>query len=203
MVRLTPRTMMELPANYQEAGFLRVTGQRQFLWLNVFSLVCMAIAIPIFYGLLFVYHGLFEAPLVIEAFPKTISSIVGVSIVLLMIPVHEWFHGLSIQYWGHHARYGIKPLKGVVYATADGALFWRHQYISVALAPFVAISVLMMVSSWFFSANIGFWLMLTAVLNAAGAAGDFWMTQVALRYPSHALIRDEEDGMRVFMPTST
>jgi hypothetical protein len=38
------------------------------------------------------------------------------------------------------------------------------------------------------------------VLNAGGAIGDLWMTGLALRYSSTALVRDEADSIRIFTP---
>jgi hypothetical protein len=37
-------------------------------------------------------------------------------------------------------------------------------------------------------------------VNASGASGDLWMTQIALRYPNTARLMDERDGIRVFVP---
>ena len=42
------------------------------------------------------------------------------------------------------------------------------------------------------------WIALAVTINAAGAVGDIWMTAVALRYDATALVRDEEDSMRIF-----
>jgi hypothetical protein len=45
------------------------------------------------------------------------------------------------------------------------------------------------------------WLIaLCAAVNVGGAVGDMWLVRVALGYPSHAYIVDEQDGLRVFMP---
>jgi len=50
----------------------------------------------------------------------------------------------------------------------------------------------------FFPPRLAQWIALGVVVNAAGAIGDLWMTAVALRFDSSALIQDEEDCMRVF-----
>ncbi len=87
----------------------------------------------------------------------------------------------------------------MLFATSDGALFRRDEFIRVALAPLVVISTMggddhavSAVRAW----PIG--LALAVVLNAGGAIGDLWMTTIVLRYGPSALIRDEEDSMRIF-----
>ena len=42
-------------------------------------------------------------------------------------------------------RYGAKLSKGVLYATADNALFRRNEYLAIALAPLVGITLVVMV----------------------------------------------------------
>lgn len=194
---MQPRTVKHLPDSYREIYFLRVT--QQVLWLNLVAIGVMALALVIFLGWLVLYHAA-GAPMVINSLPERLPTAFGILLVLAILPLHEWIHGLAIGYFGHRARYGIKPLKGVLYATADGALFWRNQYIVVALAPLVVISLIMLVASLFFPAETALWLMFAAALNATGAVGDLWMFIAVMRwrFPPHILVRDEEDGMRVF-----
>lgn len=198
---MIPRTVKNLPTDYQEALFLRVTTLKNMILMNIAAVLLLVVNGAVFIGGLLAYHSPnIGAPFVISAFPQQMPQLLGVGIVLLILPFHEWVHGLAIRYWGHQPRYGIKPLKGVLYATADGALFWRNQYIVVALAPLVVISALLISFSLFLPAELGFWLMIAATVNATGAVGDLWMTWVAQRFEPDALISDEEDGMRVYTP---
>lgn len=190
-------TMDDLPPGHEEVLLFRVTARGTMIWLNVIAVVMLVVFLVIFLAWFTLYHAL-GGPLVIDGLPKNLSTPVGLLLILLMLPLHELIHGVFMAHFGHQPHYGIKLLKGVLYATSDGRLFRRDEYIIVAMAPFVVISVVMIVLSMFFPAGIGLWMMLAAVLNATGAVGDFWMSRKALQFPPDALIRDEKDGMRVF-----
>jgi hypothetical protein len=87
----------------------------------------------------------------------------------------------------------------VPYATAEGQFFKRDEFVAAALAPLVALSVLgclvlLVVPAW-----AGPWVLFGLVANAAGAAGDIWMSFIAAQYPRSAWIVDERDGMRIFV----
>jgi hypothetical protein len=179
----------------------RLTERGRILWLNLAAIGLLALMTAFFLGLLLLYHRL-GAPLVITSLPSNISAWLGVALVIAVLPLHEWLHGLGMAYFGHQPRYGIKPLKGVLYATADGALFWRYQYIAIALAPLTVISAGVALLCLFLPGQPAFWVALAGIMNATGAIGDLWMTYLALQYPSSALFRDEEDGMRVFTQPS-
>jgi hypothetical protein len=199
---LPPVTMEDLPPDFEEVMLFRVTARGTIIWLNIVAVGLLVIFLVIFLALFTVYHAL-GGPLVIHSLPDEISTPVGLVLVLLMLPLHELIHGYFMSYFGHKPRYGFKLTKGILYATSDGALFRRDEYIIVAMAPFVVISLVMIVLSLFVPAGVGFWLMFAAVLNATGAAGDFWMTRKAMKFPADALIRDEKDGMRVFAEAQT
>jgi hypothetical protein len=47
---------------------------------------------------------------------------------------------------------------------------------------------------------LGYYVGLVIVLNAGGAIGDLWMVGIVLRYPPHALVRDEADSIRIYLP---
>lgn len=49
------------------------------------------------------------------------------------------------------------------------------------------------------TANTWLWAV-WATINGGAAIGDLWITAIVLRYPAHAYIVDERDGMRVFLP---
>jgi hypothetical protein len=187
----------DLPAGYEEALYLRLTKGRTMIWLNLLALVMLLVFLIIFLGWLALYHAL-GAVLVIDALPDELSALAGVALVLLTLPLHELMHGLFISRYGHKPKYGIKILKGVLYATADGALFRRDEFNAVAMAPFVVISLVMLALSLIFPPGIAIWLMFAATINATGAVGDFWMVVKTLQFPADALVLDVKDGMRIF-----
>lgn len=193
------RSITELPPFYQETQYLRITEAWRLLWLNIGAFGVLLVAGSLFLAWMVFYNVILESPLVLTSLPNNLSRPVGMALLLLIIPLHEILHGMGIAYYGHRVRYGFKLSKGVVFATTDEGLFWRHQFVVVALTPLVVISVIAMVSIMFVPVGIGVWLMISAAVNAAGAVGDLWMVWVVCRYPANVLIRDEEDGMRIFM----
>ena len=123
-------------------------------------------------------------------------ALAGLASALIVLPLHEWIHGLLIARYGHKPRYGVKLM--VLFATSDGALFRRREFIRIALAPLTVITAVGCLIMLFLPFGLAYWVALAVVLNAGGAIGDLWMTAIALRYDLSALIRDEEDSMRIF-----
>jgi hypothetical protein len=195
------RTVTNLPTGYSEAGFMRLTEAKRLVSLNVAALGVMVVAGAVFWGIMYVYHRLLDGPLIIDSLPDSMSRVSAILLMIAIIPLHEFCHGITMSYYGHEVRYGIKWRKGVVYATTDNGLFWRSQFMMIALAPLVFISLIAIFLSLFLPIGFSFWLLVAASLNAAGAIGDIYMIYVGYPYPPDALIRDEEDGMRIYTPS--
>lgn len=117
---------------------------------------------------------------------------------LAMIALHEGVHGFTMRLFGARPQYGVLWNQFMFYATAPGYGFRRNSYITVALAPLLAISVLAILGIVLLQGTA--WVvffMLLAILNGIGSAGDLWLTAIALRYPKTVYIVDERDGLRV------
>ena len=184
-----------LPAQYREVRYLSINQRGRLLWLNILSLIPLVLSGAIVLGLLRAYHRL-GAPLVIDALPDDLPSGIGIALALGVLPLHEWVHGLMIAHLGHRPRYGVKLL--VLFATSDGGLFRRNEFVAVALAPLVVLSLAGLIVALFLPVGLAQWPALAVMFNAAGAIGDLWMAAAALRFDPSALIRDEEASMRIF-----
>jgi len=109
---------------------------------------------------------------------------------------HEYVHGLAIRYFGGTPTYGVGLAHFVLpYAFATSTQeFSRNQFVVVALAPLVLLSVLgtaaMLALDWA-------WLVVPLAANAGGAVGDVWMTLTVLSYPEHVRVADHTTGVRV------
>ncbi len=189
-----------LPPTYQQVHYISINERGMLIWLNLMSLVPLAISALLVFGALLIYHEELGSPLAIEALPDSLPPLLGLGLALIVLPVHEWIHGLVIARYGHRPRYGIKLF--VLFATSDGALFRRDEFIRIALAPLLVISLVGAIIMLFLPFGLAYWVALAVVLNAGGAIGDLWMTAVVLRFDSSALVRDEEDSMRVFAPVT-
>jgi hypothetical protein len=191
-----------LPRDYREVYHLVLMEPGKLVTLNLLSL---ALAVP-FVVLVIVWSGVVQA--LREPFPGSPEHWPDLLLwlgVLLVLPLHELVHGLAIRWVGHEPRYGAKyarlgpvsvPL--VLYATADDAFFRRDQFIVVALAPLVGITLGGMLLMIVLPDFLGYYIGIALIINGAGAIGDLWMTAVTLRYPASALVRDEADSIRIY-----
>ena len=91
--------------------------------------------------------------------------------------------------------------KGAFYATADNAFFWRNDFIFIALAPIVGVSLFSLALIYLLPDTLGYYVSLGVVFNAANSIGDLWMTAVVRRYPPDALVRDQADSIRIYTIT--
>jgi hypothetical protein len=193
----TPST--SLPDHYQQVLYWRLTGSPARL------ILIQALAIP-----LFILSGwfFFQIALHLGKLPSSFSidlNQVGFTLAAIFITIvlHEWLHGITMKIFGAKPQYGIKWKQLLFYATCPGHAFHRNQYVAVALAPLVVLSLLFVLGIWLLSGTGWVALLgICGVLNASGAIGDIWMSGIALRYPTAAYIVDEQDGMRVFLPIS-
>lgn len=195
MFRQTP--IRALPPGYHEALRLTATEGRMLLWLNLASLLPLATALVImgwWWALVRQMRGPYP-----NAFWDSLSWVVAViGVILIMIVGHEWIHGLAIQAVGHRPRYGVKLSQGVVFATTDSGLFRRGEFIFVALAPLVVITLVGMALMAVVPDALGYYVGLVVVLNAGGAVADIWMAWVVGRCPSDTIVRDEADSVRIY-----
>lgn len=188
---------MHLPDGYREVRYFSLTSGRRVLWLNLLSLIPLAVALAVMTGWQTLILQL-RGPVAAAAEPNTLLLVVLMLVGVLGL--HEWIHGLAIRAAGHRPRYGFRPLKGVLYATADGVLFRRDTYIGIALAPLLVLTLAGMVLMVFVPDVYAYWIGLGVALNAAGAIGDVWVTLLVLRCPPLALVLDEADAVRIYAP---
>ncbi len=124
--------------------------------------------------------------------------VINIVAYVVILPVHEAIHGVVIALLGGNPYFGAKlPL--ALFCGAKNQLFRRNQYILVALAPLVVISLAAIfltllapvAASYIFFATIG---------NFSGAAGDVWTTSRILRLPPDMLVEDTAVGYQVWEP---
>jgi hypothetical protein len=188
----------ELPPGYRETRHLVVTERRNLILLNLAGLLALGVAFVAMLGwwmLVARWRGA-------QPGGPEVPWWLGLIVLALVLLVHELVHAAAIALLGHQPRLGAKLDKGVLYATADGALFRRDEFIMIALAPLVVITAVGLWLVVVLPDTLAYWAALAVVFNASGAVGDLWMTGVVFRYPANALVRDEADGIRVYEVTS-
>jgi len=184
----------DVPDDYTEIKHLVLTQDRLLLWLNILALVPLLIMLVLM-ALWWVVVSWGRPP---EAGIDVPWWLALIAILLVVLPLHEFLHGLMIMAFGQRVRYGMKLSKGVLYATSENALFRRNEYLAIALAPLVGITLAVMILMVVAPQGFAYYLGIAAVLNAGGAIGDLWSVGVLLRYSDGVLVRDEADGFRVY-----
>ena len=101
---------------------------------------------------------------------------------------------------GHSPRYGLKWY--ALYTTSDSAYFHRDS-ICACCWPAAGHHARGRGRLAVSAAGLASWVALAVVVNASGAGGDLWMAAITRRCDPAALIRDEADGMRVYLPAAT
>jgi hypothetical protein len=188
-----------LPDDYQEAFSWKVTGKP----MRVIVLNIVGVLLFVIYGMIFSRLAVSVGKMPSEGAFRIGLSQIGLALVgvVLIFILHELTHGLTMQVFGASPRYGIIWKGLMLYATSPGYAYRRNNYVIIALAPFVFISILVVLGMWLLQGTL--WVVLLGLcgtVNASGAIGDMWITMVVLRYPATAYVMDERDGIRVFLP---
>jgi hypothetical protein len=189
-----------LPPDYHEAEHLVLLEPRKLLLINLLALIPVMFSLIImglWWGLVLRLRGSLAGGFGAD-WPWWLWIIL---IFIISIPLHEYLHGLAIRRAGHKPRYGMMLSKGAFYATADNALFWRADFIFIALAPLVGITLLGLLLVYLLPDTLGYYASLGVVFNAANSIGDLWMTVVVRRYPPTTLVRDQADSIRIYVNT--
>ncbi len=188
----------QLPPDYHEAEHLVLLEPRKLLMINLLALIPVVISLVImelWWTLVLRLRGSISGGFGVD-WPWWLWIIL---IFIVSIPLHEFLHGLAIRRAGHKPRYGMMLSKGAFYATADNALFWRDDFIFIALTPLVGITLLGLVSVYLLPDTLGYYVSLGIIFNAANSIGDLWMTAVVRRYASTTLVRDQADSIRIYV----
>jgi hypothetical protein len=181
------------PAGYAEAQYWRISEKKS----NLVLLQVLAIVLTLLWGLVFY--------LTARSLGRTQGNVPNDTTVmfiafLVILPIHELIHGLTMWIFGAHPRYGVMWKELMFYATSPGYPFRRNQFLAVTYAPFVVISILTVAGLALLPQPYMVWPIIAAGAgNAGGAIGDMWISTVVMRHPPSAMIMDEKDGVRVFV----
>ena len=128
----------------------------------------------------------------IESIPAILSVVLIILDVVFVLFLHELIHA-SVVFLTHKQKpdIGIRGL--IIYAASPENVLTKAQFIIVALAPFVAISIIGCVLIFLLSQSFWPWVFIPTVVNAAAAAGDFMAVLWAIKQPGSAKFIDEGD----------
>jgi hypothetical protein len=147
--------------------------------------------------------GLFAFPSILRAGPAGGTFKIGLVDILLvmaltvvLVVAHEAIHALVMFGFGARPRFGailVGRVLPAAYATAEEHRFTRGQYLTVAAAPAVAVSVLGFVACLGPWAG---WLIVPLAVHLGGCVGDGSACWRALREPPGTECEDLRDGIR-------
>jgi hypothetical protein len=148
---------------------------------------------------------LFSLPSIIRVGPAGATFRIGlidivlvVAITVVLVMAHEGIHALVMLRFGARPRFGailVGRVMPALYATAQGHRFTRGQYLAVAVAPAITISLLGFVACF---GQWGGYLILPLAFHVGGCVGDGFATWRVLREPPGTEFEDLRDGIRFF-----
>ena len=197
------RPTRSLPSHYQSIGSFDLRNNSQaLLQLNILGFVLFAISAWIF-GSAFYALRPDEAQAGLAIGFSDLGGILQALLVVVvatgvMIVLHEVVHGLF--FWLFTRSIPKFAFKGIyAYAAAPQWYLPKVQYLVVALAPLVVLSlagmalILVVPQGWFMI------LLLVLVTNASGAIGDLWVTVWLMRQPNSCYANDHGDAVTLFL----
>ena len=176
----------------KEIGKLEMTKE------VVYTLNGMGLLALFAFGFLFTsLYTLFTGKIDINYTSGTILS--SVALVIGTFVLHELIHGVFMSKYGGKPSYGAGIAHYILpyfYATTK-TIFTRNQFIVIAIAPLVVISLVAIGIMAAFP-SIAHWMVIPFVLNGSGAVGDLWVTRNILRCPKHATVEDRKNGVIIY-----
>jgi hypothetical protein len=135
---------------------------------------------------------------------KTSSSFNMLPILLLLLAVmalaivlHELAHGLFFWLFARHRpEFGIGP--GYAFAAMPDWYYPRGQYLVIALAPLVLLTLVGLTASVFAPQPWLNWLLVGMLINSGGAIGDMYIGWRVAREERSVLIKDSGDGFQLY-----
>lgn len=126
--------------------------------------------------------------------------VINVLSYVVMLPIHELIHGITIALLGGKPHYGTK-LPFALYCGAKDQIFSRNYYLVIALAPLVLISLAGIVFT-LLAPGFSSYVLLAVAGNISGAAGDLWVVRRLRTFPTSILVEDLETGYHAWEITA-
>ncbi len=127
------------------------------------------------------------------------TILISVALFVGTMVLHELIHGAFMSKYGGKPSYGAGIAYFILpylYATSK-TVFTRNQFIEIAIAPLVVISLVVIGIIAAFP-SIAHWMFIPFIMNASGAVGDMWVTRNVLRYPKHVMLEDRKTGLIIY-----
>ena len=127
------------------------------------------------------------------------TILISVALFIGTFVLHELIHGLFMSKYGGKPSYGAGIAHYILpyfYATTK-TIFTRNQFIVIAIAPLVMVSLIGIGIIAAFP-SIAHWMLIPFVINGSGAVGDLWVTRNILKFPKHVLLEDQKTSLIIY-----
>lgn len=175
--------------------------QYPLLWLIGIVVVVTPVATLLYGYLLFNGHG----PALLETIFGFKQSSTGFSFAIpletILVAVlaigavtilHELVHGLVLRVRGYRVSYGFAVHLGAFYAAAFEQYYTREDCLLVAVAPLVALTIILVPLLFVPSPLVAFAAFIALLFNTIGAAGDLYLITRLRRMPTGTLLYDSD-----------
>jgi hypothetical protein len=172
-------------------------NKRAFWLLQIPALVSFFI-----FGFLFLLWTFWLRPDLVQTISTgadiTIPGLLGLLVAMAVsLLLHELIHGAFFWIFSRSKpRFGLRG--GYAYAAAPGWFFPPQQYLIIALAPLVLLTILGMILVAFVPVGMLAAILFGMVTNASGAVGDMWIAFKVLRERRKIVIEDLGDGFNFY-----
>lgn len=190
-----------LPEGYHRVFYMHIESPETMLRLQNLSLYALLFSVIGVVGWILIALQLRQS----IDFVLPLPDLVWWAMIIGVLFIHEWLHGLAIAYYGQRTQYGVKWLPTgkhkipyAFYATSGGGYFLRDAFKVIALTPLIVISLVGGLLCLVIPASALLPMAGVLITNGAGAVGDVWMWQIVSRYPPDALIYDDADSIAVY-----
>ena len=120
-------------------------------------------------------------------------------VALASLVVHELVHGFFFRRFapsGSRVSFGANLKLGMLYASAEGIVYTRQQYIVIALAPSIVVTLLLL------AIGIGLkwplWTIIVVTAHLSGCTGDWGYVRAIERDPSITHCEDTSWGVEFY-----
>ena len=125
-------------------------------------------------------------------------------ILLAVVPIaslgaHELVHAFFFKQYappGTRVSFGSNAGRGMLYASAEGVLYTRGQYLVIALAPSIVVSLLIIALGM--GLRWPLWTFIVATAHLVGCTGDWGYVRAIVADPAIAWCEDTSYGVAFF-----